>query len=379
MAQGSSKFKHLLMIEEAHHVLHRKHQESAGEESVTDLILRQIRELGEGVVLMDQHPSLTSIPGIGNTYCTIALNLKSSHDINTLLTAMLLTDKRDYMGRLPVGTSIVKQQVRHFMPFLVQFFPADHLTKTDVTDEMVKERMRGYFSEIGDIPSLQSKTEEIPVIPPVDKCADIGGNQGHISKDEEQMLLDVVNYPIFGVAERYRRLSLSSSRGCGIKRRLLEAEIIRSQRISTGKGSATLLFLTDKGTRILRKLGHDVPDVSSAKRYGGDRHRFWIGKISQILAEKGYRVRQEHPIGGGKTVDISASMEDWRIAVEVETGSSDAVSNVKKAVAAGFDRVISVLPDRASVESLISELRKLNVDMEGVGVMTYSDAANHVD
>ena len=201
----------------------------------------------------------------------------------------------------------------------------------------------------------------------------------NIPRDEERMLLDVTNYPISGVAERYRRLSLSSSRGCSIKRKLLERGFIRSQRISTGKGSATILFLTDTGTRALRRLGHDAPDVSSARRYGGDRHRYWIQRIAQILEEKGYRVRTEHPVGGGRTIDVAAFMDDWRLAVEVETGNSDAISNVRKALAAGFDRVISVLPDKASVESLISELRSLDVDMKKVDVVTYRDIESSVD
>jgi len=61
------------------------------------------------------------------------------------------------------------------------------------------------------------------------------------------------------------------------------------------------------------------------------------------------------------------------VAVEVETGNSDAVSNVRKALLAKFDQVVSVMPDKAAVESLLSELRSLSVDMEKVTAMTYRD------
>ena len=72
-------------------------------------------------------------------------------------------------------------------------------------------------------------------------------------------------------------------------------------------------------------------------------------------------------------------MDDWRLAVEVETGNSDAISNVRKALTAMFDRVISVLPDKASVESLLSELRSLDVDMKKVDAMTYRDVESYIE
>src|SRR4030042_5738380 len=77
MAQGEREtFKHAILIEEAHHILLRKKQEIMGEEAITDIILREVRELGEAIVLLDQHPSLISKPALGNTYTTISMNLK---------------------------------------------------------------------------------------------------------------------------------------------------------------------------------------------------------------------------------------------------------------------------------------------------------------
>jgi len=50
----------------------------------------------------------------------------------------------------------------------------------------------------------------------------------------------------------------------------------------------------------------------------------------------------EHPVGGGKTVDLGIVKGGQRIAVEVETGKSDAIRNIRKDLEAGFDHVISV-------------------------------------
>jgi len=76
-------FKHAIIIEEAHHVLLKSKQEAMGEETITDIILREIRELGESIILIDQHPSLISKPALGNTYTTIAMNLKHRDDVRS--------------------------------------------------------------------------------------------------------------------------------------------------------------------------------------------------------------------------------------------------------------------------------------------------------
>ncbi|MFZ1684106.1 MAG: DUF87 domain-containing protein, partial [Candidatus Zixiibacteriota bacterium] len=53
---GRECFKHAIFIEEAHHILLKK-PGGAGGEAITDTILREIRELGEAIILVDQHPS----------------------------------------------------------------------------------------------------------------------------------------------------------------------------------------------------------------------------------------------------------------------------------------------------------------------------------
>lgn len=51
---------------------------------------------------------------------------------------------------------------------------------------------------------------------------------------------------------------------------------------------------------------------------------------------------EEKAIGGGRAVDLVAENEKERIAVEVETGKSDAFYNLTKNLGEGFDKVIVV-------------------------------------
>jgi len=113
-SKGSSDFlKLLLVLEEAHNVLLRK---SSGFETIIELVLRQIREFGVGVCIVDQHPSLMSLPAIG-TYCTVCFNLKSKQDKDAMASALLLErEEKAYLGKLPPRFAIVKIQDRFMTP-----------------------------------------------------------------------------------------------------------------------------------------------------------------------------------------------------------------------------------------------------------------------
>ncbi|MBK8945339.1 MAG: hypothetical protein IPM32_08730 [Ignavibacteriae bacterium] len=89
-SQKREEFDHAIILEEAHHVIGKDKSDLVGGESITDVIIREIRELGESVIIIDQCPSLLSLPARGNTWCTIVLNLKDSKDVNSAASALLL-------------------------------------------------------------------------------------------------------------------------------------------------------------------------------------------------------------------------------------------------------------------------------------------------
>lgn len=134
------RFKHAIVVEEAHHVLFRSKE---AREGIMDVTLRETRELGEAIIVIDQHPSLISLPSLGNSYCTIAMNLKHGTDVRAIGKAMLLApEQQDYLGRLDVGTGIVKLQGRWQQPFVVSF-PCAPITKGTITDGDLRPRAAG--------------------------------------------------------------------------------------------------------------------------------------------------------------------------------------------------------------------------------------------
>ena len=57
------KLKLVIFIEEAHHVLHKR--DRTARESVLEMLFRQCRELGIGIIVLDQHPHLLSAAALG--------------------------------------------------------------------------------------------------------------------------------------------------------------------------------------------------------------------------------------------------------------------------------------------------------------------------
>ena len=114
------QFEHAIILEEAHHVIGKEKSDLVGGEAITDVIIREIRELGEAVIIIDQCPSLLSLPARANTWCTIVLNLKDAKDVNSAASALLLdgSDKK-ILGQLDVGEAVVKLQGRWHRPFSI--------------------------------------------------------------------------------------------------------------------------------------------------------------------------------------------------------------------------------------------------------------------
>jgi len=369
MAQGQrEKFKHAIVIEEAHHILLRKKQEVTGEETVTDVLLREIRELGESIICLDQHPSLISKPALGNTYTTFAFNLKHRGDLAMMQDCLLLgKEQTDYLGRLEVGWAVVKLQGRWFWPFLVKL-PLVKLQKGAITDarlrQISKEREKefscllnrsGSFSSVilaqGEISELKNtKDKEILGIRFKGKIGELKDKRGKcaikLTTQERNFLMDVWQHKTSSVTERYSRLFFSSYFGNKLQNLLVDSDFISSSVVILPRGRIKILTLTDKGKKALGI------NQGKSDRHGGPEHRYWMKRISDHLQAKGYGIAEEVPVGGGKTIDILATRGRKQIAFEIETGKSDAVANVKKCLKAGLDEVIVVTTSHEACTSI---------------------------
>ncbi|MEM4245081.1 MAG: hypothetical protein QXR60_02670, partial [Candidatus Nanoarchaeia archaeon] len=114
-------------------------------ETVTDMIYREIREYGTGLICLDQHISKLSDTVAGNSACNIAFQQMLYQDVETVSGIMQLRDRKKYFSMLPVGQAIVKLAERYTDPFLIDV-PFVELKNEPVSDEYVSKRMRKMIS-----------------------------------------------------------------------------------------------------------------------------------------------------------------------------------------------------------------------------------------
>jgi hypothetical protein len=365
-------FKHAVFVEEAHHILLRKKQEQTGEESVTDVLLREIRELGECIICLDQHPSLISKPALGNTYTTFAMNLKHRGDIAMMKDCLLLdSEQAGYLGKLEVGWGVAKLQGRWFKPFLVRF-PLLKLDKGAVTDEIIRRHMNNRLKEqdglYGRISTaegfsrvisaqesvsagLGAPREVFPGIPVEDKREEKEGTECAIdlTTKEREFLEDVLKHETSSISDRYKRLLLSSRKGTYCQHSLLSKGFLSFEFVSFGKGRIKILSLTKKGKKA---LGYET---ARQTRHGGAEHEYWKKTVAARLKDLGYAVQEEYPIGSGKTIDLVASREGQKIAIEIETGKSDPESNARKCMDSGFRHIWLMFTNKKAKEEFLRE------------------------
>jgi hypothetical protein len=320
------KLKLVIFIEEAHHVLHKRVQTS--NETILEMLFRQCRELGIGIVVIDQHPHLLSSAALGNTYTSIFLNQKDPADINKSAAVCLLdSDDKKYFSMLPVGQGIVKLQDRWMRPVHVQF-PLVNINKGAVTDELLarysalnqskitgsgrKTSIPGYFGQVQRVRLYDTSLNDTAF----------------------KFLNDILIYPNDGVKVRYRRLRLSVGRGNQLKNQLIALSWIQSQTIELGQTRKVVLRLT-KSAREALGLNAQQP------RQGSIAHEYWKRFYAQRFQEHGYQVNLETPRKSG-WVDVAAEKNGRKIAVEIETGKSDYLGNVRQNLAAKFNKIVIV-------------------------------------
>jgi len=299
------------------------------------------------------------------------------------------SEQAGYLNRLEVGWAVAKLQGRWFFPFLIKL-PLIRLNKGSVTDKDIHDRAkklagdgrellsphRSFSAAIpsdgGDSAPKGSEKRKIPRVPVGGKKEDRGGNGEctiELTTQEREFLMDVWQHPASSVTERYRRLSFSSRRGSVLQSSLVSRSFLSFHPVSLLRGRIKSLRLTKQGRKALGMSNGE------SDRYGGAEHQYWVHRVAEHLGNVGYAVRTEHPVGGGKTIDIAAERGGKRIAFEIETGKSDAAANVRKCLDAGMDKVVVVATSKAVQNRIAPTLP----NGEQVVCVTASQALNGQD
>ena len=345
-SKDREKLSLVIFIEEAHHILLR--QEHRSNETLMNMLLRQCREIGIGIVTVDQHPSLISSSVLGNSYTSICLNQKNPSDINKAAGISLVDDEdKRYFSMLPVGQAIIKLQDKWRKPFLVQF-PLMNFQKGLVTDSVLAKYLRQNTTGSSRKSPVLPEFQQVPQVPLLDNAL----NEGAFI-----FLEDILTYPNDGVKIRYKRLGLSAGTGNRLKEQLLNQGWLQDQVVELGRTRKVLLRLTKAGKEA---LGLD----SKNPEHGSIVHEYWKRFYAQQFKEQGYKVILEALRKSGN-VDVLALKNGETIAIEIETGKSDFVRNVKQDLLSGFDKVLVVAVDNKALGKVERELGRAGLIIDG--------------
>ena len=244
-------FKHAIILEEAHHVLSDERKSLVGGQSVMEITFREIREFGEAMIILDQHPSQISVPALGNTYCTICFNLKHRTDVSAMSQAMLLQEnEKAALADLQIGEAVVRLQGRSMKPFLMRV-PAFTITKGAMTDVRVMHHM----TKLG-LLAVRQHAVTAPAVGPAGLARDEPGHS------ELAFLRDVAAYADGGVAERYKRLGFSVRFGERVKRTLAEKQLVQEEIQTTSRGKLRVIRLTEEGRLLLERLDNSAAQAA---------------------------------------------------------------------------------------------------------------------
>lgn len=345
-ARERERLRLAIFVEEAHHVLFGAQR---SRESLMNMLLRQCREIGMAMIIVDQHPHLVSSAALGNTFTSICLNLKNPADINKAAAISMIqeSENKRYFSMLSVGQAIVKMQNRWRWPFLIQI-PHVHVDKGSVSDSALLAYLRQNSTRSGRNPPLVQRNERVQHIP----------HEVHpLGELELAFLKDVLEHPEDGVRTRYKRLGLSAGRGQRIKDHLLDQRWLEAETIPIGRTRKMMLRPTSQARKLL--------DVSSDERpHGSIAHEYWKQFYARKFSAEGYRVQLEAPRDGGR-VDVLALRNGERVAIEIETGKSDVIANVRNCLRSGFERVIVVATDDEALGKVERELATAGLIVPG--------------
>lgn len=132
-----NKFKLACLVDEAHNIF-LKEKPSFIQESITEVVYREIREYGVSLICLDQHVSKLSETVMGNSSVNIAFQQILPRDVETVARLMFLTEDRSIFTKIKVGEAIVKLTDRYFEPFLINVEMIKGMDK-DISDKKIRE------------------------------------------------------------------------------------------------------------------------------------------------------------------------------------------------------------------------------------------------
>lgn len=280
--------KGVVILEEAHHVLSRDKSLKLGSETVMDLVFREVRELGLGIVYIDQHPSLISYPAIGNTstqiYMNLGLDTKHASDIldSTNMLGLDYHEEGNYLRRLPIGHGFMLNRSSVFNePFLMSF-PHIKIPKGMIRDDDITKHMSGKIDtfmkeekEVADVREKEKMEKELEDIPPAE-----------MDEGEWRILENLGKGRGSYASQIYKRAKMSGSVFNDKANRLIKIGAIGMRWAKIRRNKYCYYYLTEPGRKLfMDKFGKDT-----------EKKVIDLADVTRLFESAGWESRKEGDI-----------------------------------------------------------------------------------
>jgi len=314
----------------------------------------QSREFGLGIIAADQSPHVLGDAIKDNVFTIICLSQSSRKNVNEMAAMLGLNEEQKaYLNHLPVGRGIVKFMDRYTLPFIVDISSRE-ITKDVSTEEALarskplidklpyKPRVK-LFEQGAEITNIQ---EDSAIMERTEHQKADHDRFGGLPEDEYDYLINLKNHPYLSVADAQRSLRMSAYKGNKLKTSLLEKGYIEEVSFNLGKKSRpkTYLKFTEKAISL-------VGDQRFDRGRGGFEHKLLAHILRSELTKMGYKAEIEFH-HTGKAVDISVYKNGEMIAVEIAMSISGEIDNIRKDLAAGFEKVVVIVMNDALKDKL---------------------------
>ena len=214
-------------------------------------------------------------------------------------------------------------------------FPWVRIEKGAVTDDVLAGVLNGSvtLSALRRLSSTQI-THNDPLTP----------NDRLLNEDEFTFLHDILQHPDDGVDARYKRLNVGANKGNRLKETLVNRGWLEEEVVPLGRTRKVLLKVRP---HALRQLGSEIKNIPRSFLV----HEYWKRFYARIFQDKGYDVIIEASRHGGR-VDVLATNDKEQIGIEIETGKSDVVSNVKNCLLSRFARIVVVATNQTALAKI---------------------------
>jgi len=269
--EDRDNFNYAILVDEAHNIF-LKDRARFTNETVTDMVYREIREYGVSLICLDQHISKLSDAVSGNSATNIAFQQMLPTDVECVSRLMHLSDHRNYFSMLPVGTAIVKLAERYYNPFLIKV-PEIKLSRSNVSDNVVAKRTAEFVTEQKRLKLFNHECKEVTIQKRLKRMKKIYNKSGTDAKEKDlgkelnkvskarlkkilsQLTLTKLHKTMLakakksqsGISKLYSSCRLSARKGDMLKRELIEMGLLEIEEVRDAKGMVKIARPTRLG------------------------------------------------------------------------------------------------------------------------------------